>query len=113
LGNHQDGIAIVGTSSDNEILSNVIKNNQRIGILMGQFSSSSTISANMVLGNGRDGIRLSDSTGNTISGNVAMGNADAVGGFDLVDNSIGGQPDGTANFWSNNKAKTRSPAGLL
>jgi hypothetical protein len=46
-------------------------------------------------------------TSNTISGNTATGNGNAFGGFDLFDD-----PSNTTNTWTNNKAGTRSPAGL-
>ena len=76
--------------------------------------SSSTVSHNVVMNNDGDGIDVeSNSTGNTISGNMAMGIGIALGGFDLFDASMGTSTAMTANTWLNNKAQTRSPAGLL
>jgi len=75
---------------------------------------SSSISGNIVMNNDGDGIdATSSASSNTISGNMAMGNGVAVGGFDLFDGSIGFLTAGTANTWAGNKAQTRSPAGLL
>jgi len=69
----------------------------------------------MASGNGAGGIRvLGACSGNTLSGNIAMGNGDVLGGFDLEDDSTAGTGTaGTKNTWLNNKALTRSPAGLL
>jgi parallel beta-helix repeat protein len=75
---------------------------------------SSTISGNIVMNNDADGIDvMSDCSSNTISGNTAMNNGPSLGGFDLLDRSSGSGTAGTANTWAGNKAKTRSPAGLL
>jgi parallel beta-helix repeat protein len=92
---------------------NIVKNNRGDGIRLDQVLGS-TISGNMVLNSDGNGIDvLSNSTGNTISGNTAMGNGPNFGGFDLFDASIGSGTAGTANTWAGNKALTRSPGGLL
>jgi parallel beta-helix repeat protein len=78
-------------------------------------SSDSSISGNTAMNNSGDGIHLvgrtntDDTVNNKISGNTALGNGDAFGGFDLDDMS----GDTTnSNTWTNNKAVTRNPANL-
>jgi len=112
LGNLRNGI-VLDSCSGNTVSSNIVKNNQADGIQLTS-ATGNVISANMATDSDLNGIDVDAlSTGNTISGNTAMENGDAFGGFDLLDHSLGGGTAGTANTWAGNKAKTRSPAGLL
>jgi len=109
--NYGTGLVVVGSMAT--VSGNIVKNNHGDGIELLQLLSSS-ISGNIVMNNDGDGIdATSSASSNTISGNMAMGNGVAVGGFDLFDGSIGFLTAGTANTWAGNKAQTRSPAGLL
>jgi len=99
--------------SANMVEINVIKGNHASGLVV-IVSQSNTISANMLLGNAGDGIFLdAASSGNTISGNTAMNDGLAFGGFDLLDLSNGSGTAGTANTWTGNKALTRRPSSLM
>jgi parallel beta-helix repeat protein len=105
------GISVSGQMDT--VSSNIVKNNQGDGIELSQLSSS-TVSGNVVMNNDGNGIHvLNTSSGNTISGNTAMGKGQALGGFDIFDASVGMDTAGTANTWLKNEAQTRSPAGLL
>jgi parallel beta-helix repeat protein len=109
-GNFGAGIELAGHTATAS--ANIAKNNSGYGLLFSQLFSS-TVSKNVVMNNDNDGIDvLSGCSGNTISGNTAMGNGQSSG-FDLLDASTGSGTAGTANTWLNNKAQTRSPAGLL
>jgi len=104
------GLVVGG--SNGTVSQNVAKANGLVGIELD--TTNSSVSGNLALNNSGNGIQLGAmSSGNTISGNMAMGNGDALGGFDLFDASTGGGTAATANTWAGNKAKTRSPAGLL
>ena len=107
------GIGIVVSGQMATVSDNIVKNNQGDGIQLSQLTSS-LISGNVIMNNDGDGIDVfSNSSGNTISGNMAMGDGANTGGFDLFDASIGMGTAGTANTWLNNKSQTRSPAKLL
>jgi parallel beta-helix repeat protein len=107
------GIGIVVSGQMATVSNNIVKNNQGDGIQLSQLTSS-LISGNVIMNNDGDGIDADATTsGNTISGNMAMGNGQAVGGFDLFDASTGTGTAMTANTWLNNKAQTRSPARLM
>src|SRR5262249_47482620 len=112
LAGGDNGITVAGQM--NTISSNIIKNNHGNGIGLFQ-ASGNTISGNLIMNNDGDGIHVAaTSSNNTTRGNTAMGNGEALGGFDLEDDTPGGTGTaGTKNTWSGNKAKTRSPAGLL
>lgn len=95
-----------------QVLGNTANSNRAVGINL--LTTNSQITGNKATSNDGDGIQvLSTATGNTLSGNVAMGNGDAFGGFDLDDLTTGGTGTaGTKNTWSGNKFKTSNPAGL-
>lgn len=108
--NTGDGIALLNGASSNTISGNSGDNNGGNGLeLTNPDSNDNTISLNKFLNNVGAGIFVhSECSGNTITKNTATGN----GFYDLFDASSGGGTDGTANFWSQNTANTRSPAGL-
>src|SRR5262249_49927644 len=125
--NNIDGISVSG--SHETITGNTGSNNTRDGFFLG--INNSTVSGNTAQRNGRDGIDLggndntisgntlhdnqrhgidltSSSTGNTVTGNTALGDGLTLGGFDLFD----GSGTTTQNTWTHNTATTRNPAGL-
>jgi parallel beta-helix repeat protein len=103
-----DGFVLDGLS-DSTFSGNTADNNHGDGIhLVG--SGNNTLSRNTADDNGNDGFDLdANSTANTLSNNTALGNKV----FDLFDLSPGNGTAGTANTWTNNRAKTSDPPGLL
>jgi parallel beta-helix repeat protein len=75
------GIVVVG-SSDNALRRNTAHDNVAAGIVLDQQSSANLIAANVVRGNGHNGIQISFSHRNVITGNQAEGNA-GTGGIAL------------------------------
>jgi parallel beta-helix repeat protein len=106
-----DGL-VLDLLSHSNVTGNTADNNGGDGIhLVG--SSYNTISHNTADANANDGFDLDlNSSANTLSYNTALGNTV----FDLFDESPGNGTDGTAgtlNTYSNNKAKTAEPGGLV
>ncbi len=130
--NTLDGMQVINASGE-LIKANVINDNGRLGLFISddiEDETASTIIGNTTNHNGSDGINLNNTkaftvtgntsldnlgdgidvggSGNTISGNTALGNGLAAGGFDLFDAS----GTTTQNTWSKNHANTRNPSSL-
>jgi parallel beta-helix repeat protein len=106
-----DGL-VLDPLTHSKVTGNTADNNGGDGIHLVD-SGHNTISHNTADANGNDGFDLDpNSTVNTLTDNTALGNTV----FDLFDESPGNGTDGTAgtlNYWSNNKANTADPPGLV
>lgn len=70
----ENGIYLTAESKDNTVSGNIVKYNNRYGILLDGFSSENTLSGNTATFNQHDGINLYYSSNNTVFGNTAMMN---------------------------------------
>jgi parallel beta-helix repeat protein len=136
LNNHSNGIEVDFASPGVKVSGNTVENNGGDGIGLNS-TSKSIIAANTVKNNQRPARRLetrgflgrkpeflalcrivennavgihldAKSAGNTVTGNIALG--DRV--FDAEDNSTGTRTAGTANFWIHNTLGTANPPGI-
>jgi parallel beta-helix repeat protein len=93
-----DGIWLAAGDTNNRINANTISTSSVDGIVIADYDPTKT-----------NGIgTTSTSSGNTISSNKATGS----GSLDALDVSTGSGTAGTANTWSGNTFKTKSPGGL-
>lgn len=111
-----DGIRFDNTSNSS-IIGNKSQGNDRDGIRLRNNSNFNTVQDNLSRDNGRDGIRVDgplsmvpspSSSANTIERNTALGNVE----HDCHDDTVGPQPNGTANVWTRNVGKTENRPGL-
>lgn len=129
---NQLGVLLESQTAGAFVSGNDIVGSTFIGIDVAGEGDGTIISRNYVTGSKVDGIRLEAATGVLVDRNTVTrsgGNGIAVqegsegnfvtrnkvsksSGFDLFDDTTGGGTAGTANFYSGNKAKTTSPAGL-
>jgi parallel beta-helix repeat protein len=81
----------LSNSSNNTLIGNVVRDNNSIGIRFNDDSNYNTLTNNLSQGNGGEGFRIWQSSGNVFSGNVAEGN-DLAGYFihDSSDNVLTG-----------------------
>ena len=103
------GIVVGWTDSPGHVVNNISRDNVGHGIDVLANPRGGVVSANQSLRNRGDGIRIDGGAGIQIDGNTALGNL----GVDCRD--LGPFGTGTAetfNFWTANKGRTSSPAGL-
>ena len=104
-----DGIRLTNTS--NSIVDgNKSERNARDGIRLQSNSNANQVHDNLSRDNGRDGMRVDagGSAGSTIEQNKMLGNV----AHDCHDDTVGPQPNGTANFWIKDIGKTQNRPGL-
>ncbi|MBI2432976.1 MAG: hypothetical protein HYV26_08900, partial [Candidatus Hydrogenedentes bacterium] len=123
-GNTNDGIVIYGSNSlptsDNVVQNNYIRDNSIMGVFLLRGTTNNLIGGtsmytrNVLLSNGRDGVRIANagSVGNTIAGNlVGIDEQGVLAGNEnfgvaviegATDNMVGGTSEGAANIVTGN-----------
>jgi parallel beta-helix repeat protein len=103
-----DDASVVFFNSKDVLVENTILRANTDGIRL-TTANGNLIAGNVVLHNGRDGIRvIGQSSGNDIVGNTIM----RSGEHDAHDDTIGPGTAGTANYWIDNNCKTENRPGL-